>query len=167
MSRTHESTIRQINFLLMCRFCSVGCMHSPRVQYTIPISQYKAQSGHCLFKEVSWSSKISVLPISVIKFFDSFTEMVDLLCLFKVFQQHIPVWVIFKLFDQSLNRFSAICVHLFNSGVWYAWDSEIDVAATGSPVLTLFAFIVVGFSRIGVRWILTTMLQIWREYDAR
>ena len=38
------------------------------------------------------------------------------------------VWVIFKLFDQSFNRF--LCDILFNSGVWYAWDSEIDVAAT-------------------------------------
>ena len=39
--------------LLNCRLFSVGCMHFPRVQYTITISQYKAQSGHCLFEEVS------------------------------------------------------------------------------------------------------------------
>ena len=35
----------------------------------------------------------------------------------------------------------------------------VNVAATGSPVQTLFGFIVVGFSRIWVRWILTTMLR--------
>ena len=39
--------------LLNCRLFSEGCMHFPHVQYTIPVSQYKAQSGHCLFEEVS------------------------------------------------------------------------------------------------------------------
>ena len=60
--------------LLNCRLFSVGCMHFPHVQYTIPISQYEAQSGHCLFEEVSLNSKISVLPISVIKSFDSWLK---------------------------------------------------------------------------------------------
>ena len=69
-----------------------------------------------------------------------FIEMVDLLRLFKVFQQHILVWLIFKLFDSSSNCFFAICVHLLNSGVWDAWDSKISTTtATGLPVLMLFA----------------------------
>ena len=49
----------------------VGCMHFPHVQYTIPVSQYKAQSGHCLFEEVSLNSKFSVMHTSVVKPFDS------------------------------------------------------------------------------------------------
>ena len=67
--------------------------------------------------------------------------MVDLLRLFKVFQQHIPVWVIFKLFDQSRDRVFAICVHLFNNGVWYAWDSDIDVAAASYRSLLVGRFL--------------------------
>ena len=57
--------------LLCYRLFSVGCKHFPHVQYTIPNSKYEAQSGHCLFEEISWNSKISVLPTSVIKYFDS------------------------------------------------------------------------------------------------
>ena len=40
----------------------------------LPNSQNNAQSGHCLFEEVSWNSKISVLPISVMKSLDSWLK---------------------------------------------------------------------------------------------
>ena len=85
--------------------------------------------------------------------------MIDLLRLFSLSATHSCLGVIFVLFDLSFTRFFAMCVHLLNGGVWYAWNSVVNVAATGSPVLMLFAFIVVGFSRIWVRWILTTMLR--------
>ena len=32
-------------------------MHLPQVQYFMPASQYKAESGHCISEEVSQSSK--------------------------------------------------------------------------------------------------------------
>ena len=53
--------------------------------------------------------------------------------------------------------------------MWYAWDSEIDAIACYQVLLCLrFShFTVVGFSRIRVRWILTTMLRIRRKCNTR
>ena len=56
--------------LFICRFLLVGCMHLPRVQYTMSVSQFKAQSGHCLLEDVFQSSKFSVLSMLVISSFD-------------------------------------------------------------------------------------------------
>ena len=49
-------------------------MHFQHVQYTKPITPFQAQSGHCLFEEISQTSKISLLPISVTKSFDSWLK---------------------------------------------------------------------------------------------
>ena len=53
-----------------CRFLSDGRMHLPQVQYTMPASQNKEQSGHCILEEISHSSRYSVLPMLVINSFD-------------------------------------------------------------------------------------------------
>ena len=49
-------------FLSSCLVLCDGLRLLPHEQYTMPICQYKAQSGHCVLEEVSHSSKISVLP---------------------------------------------------------------------------------------------------------
>ena len=67
----YVSRNRQYVKTVFVRLLSVGCMHFPRVQFSIRISHHEAQSGHCLFEEVSLNSKMSVSPISVIKSFDS------------------------------------------------------------------------------------------------
>ena len=33
-------------------FLSDGCMHLPQVQYTMPTSQYKEESVHCIVEEI-------------------------------------------------------------------------------------------------------------------
>ena len=58
------------SFLVNGRFLSVRCRHVPQVQWMMPTSQYKAQSKQCNLEDVSQSSKISILPISVINSFD-------------------------------------------------------------------------------------------------
>ena len=74
------------------------------------------------------------------------TEMVDLLRFLKVCQQKIPVWVIFKFFNWSSNCFFAICFHLFNSGMWNAWDFKIYTTTAASlAVLMLFALTIMDF----------------------
>ena len=75
----------------------------------MPISQYKAQSGHCISEDVSQCSKISVLPISVIKSFDSFTEWIDLLSFGEVLWQ-VPIRVFLELLNQSFDCIFAITI---------------------------------------------------------
>ena len=41
-----------------------------------------------------------------------------------VLQQHVLVWVIFELLNQSSNFFFLMCFNLFNSGMWNARDSK-------------------------------------------
>ena len=67
------------NFVELCE----GVRHLQHEQYTMPISQYTLQSGHCFLEEVSQSSKISVLPMSVINFFDSSLNLLILSILCK------------------------------------------------------------------------------------
>ena len=94
--RFQESTMCRICLLFNCRLFSVGCMHFPHVQYTIPISQY-------------WRDLVELEDFGIAHLSNQIlwflTEMVDLLRLLKVFQQHIPLWVIFKLFNWSSDCF--------------------------------------------------------------
>ena len=48
----------------------------------------------------------------------------------KSFSNMFPVWVIFEFFNSSSICFFAIRLHLFNSGVWNAWDSKINTMVT-------------------------------------
>ena len=56
--------------LFNCRFLSDGCMHLPLVQFSMPTSQYKEQSGHCILEEISHISKYSVFPMLRFNSFD-------------------------------------------------------------------------------------------------
>ena len=58
-------------------------MHLSQVQYTMPTSQYKEQSGHCILEKISYSSKYSVLPMLVINSFD-FAERIEFLNLVQI-----------------------------------------------------------------------------------
>ena len=128
----------------------LGALRSARQQVSILVFR----SGHCLFEEVSWNSKISFLPISVIKSFDSSLK-----------------WLISSDFSKPVNNiflFLAIRFHLFNSGVWNAWDSKIfTTTATGPPVLMNFVLAIFGFSRIRDKCILLSVLRVRHECYAR
>ena len=65
------------------------------IRYAFP--QFQAQSGHCLFEEVSQNSKISIIAHFSNQILRLLTEAVDLLGSLKVLQQHVPVWVTFEL----------------------------------------------------------------------
>ena len=97
-----------------------------------------------------------------------FTEWISLLSFVRDLQQQIPVRMILELLNQSFDCFFAICVLLLDCRMRYAGNSVINVTATGFPVLdALFAVMVGGFSRFGIKRILTSKLRICRKYDAR
>ena len=112
----------------------------------MPISQYKAQSGHCFLEEVSQSSKISVLPMSVINFFDFSLNVLIFSVLFKSCRKKLLVRVLLELLNQPFDCFSAIRVLLLDCRMRYAWDSIVNVAAAGFTVTSRYALVVTGFS---------------------
>ena len=114
----------------------------------MPICQYQAQSGHCILEEVSQSSKISVLPMSVINFFDSpqllrlFAELFHLPRLTQVLQERLLVRVILELLNQLIDCCFAIRVLLLDCRMRYAWYSVVDVAAAGFTTTSARALVV-------------------------
>ena len=127
----------------------------------MPISQYKAQSGHCFLEEVSQSSKISVLPMSVINFFDLSLNVLISSVLFKSCRKTLLVRVILELLNQLFDCFSAIRVLLLDCRMRYAWYSKVDVAAAGFSVTSRYALVVRGFSCFLIRLILLSTSRIW------
>ena len=76
----------------------------------MPILQYKAQSVHCFLEEVSQSSKITVLLMSVINFFDFSLIILNSSVLFKSCRKKLLVRVILVLLNQLFDCFFAIRV---------------------------------------------------------
>ena len=110
----------------------------------------------------SLAEKISLLPISVIKSFDSWLKWRSSL----LFSQNPSATVFLfgwfsNCFINLLNVFS-ICFNLFNSGMWNAKDSKINklVTAPGFPVLMNFILTVIGFSRFWKMYILLNVLVV-------
>ena len=91
-------------------------MHLPQVQCTVPTSQDKEQTGHCISEEISHSSKYSELPMLVINAFDFPLNGLNFsVRLVHILYQRVTVWVRLELLNQSLYDFLAIRV--FFSGL--------------------------------------------------
>ena len=106
----------------------------------MPISQYEAQSGHCILEEVSQSSKYSVLPMLLINSFDFSLNGLNSSVLFKSSVERVTVRERLELLNQSFDGFLAIRVFFLYDCVRYTWNSAINVSATGFPVLTSLTF---------------------------
>ena len=90
--------------LLTCRMFSVGCMHfSACVVYD---TNFPTQ-GAIWTLSLRERGLVELDDFGVAHIGDQvlrlFTEMVDLFRCLKVFQEHIPAWVIFKLFNMELQ----------------------------------------------------------------
>ena len=108
----------------------------------MPASQDKAQSGYCFLEEVSQSSKIPVLPMSVINFFDFSLNVLVSSVLFKSCKKNF-VRVILELLNQLFDCFSAIGVLLLVCRIRYAWDCSVNVAAAVFSVTSRHALVVI------------------------
>ena len=105
------------NFLVLCE----GFTHLPHEQFSMPISHSQAQSGHCFLEEVSQSSKISVLPMSVINFFDFSLNVLISSVLFKSCRKnYLFGWLLNHFFE----RFSAIRVGGLKNEVCLVFNSR-------------------------------------------
>ena len=128
------------NFLVLCE----SIRHLPHEQKTMPISWHKAQSEHCFLEQVSQRSKISVLPKSVINFFDFSLHVFISSVLFKSCRKDS----LFGWFSNSwINflTFYAVRVLLLDCRTRYAWYLKVDVAAAGFSVTSRYALVVWGF----------------------
>ena len=107
-------------FLVLCE----GVRHLPHEQYTVPISQYKLQSGHCFLKE--GFAKLEDLGIAHVgdQLLRLFAELINLHRLFQVLQERLLVRVILELLNQLFDRF-------------------FNVAAKGCPVTSVRCDLVV------------------------
>ena len=114
--RTRGLARRRIYPLFNCRFLSDGCKHLPKVQYTMPTSQLKEQSGHCMLEEIAHSSKYSVWPMLLINSFDLSLNWLKSSGLVQILHQRVTVRVCVKLVDQFLVHF--LCDH--RSSFWTA-----------------------------------------------
>ena len=159
--------IRRRSSLSNCMVLREGFRLLPHEQYTMPISQCKAQSEHCFLEEVSQRSKISVLPMSVTNFFDFSFERVNFLRLTQVLQAKLLVGVILKLLNQLFDCFSTIRVLLLDCRMRYAWDSTIQRSRCWFPVTSRYALVVRGFSCFLIRLILLSTLRIRLQYNTR
>ena len=81
--------------------------------------------------------------MSVINFFDSSLNFINLLRLTQVLQERLLVKVILELLNQLCDRFSAIRVLLLDCRMRYAWYSVVNVAATSFPVTSVRCALVV------------------------
>ena len=95
-----------------------------------------------------------------------FAELVNFFSRLQVLQERILVRVILELLNQLFDFFFAIRVLLLDCGMWYAWDTIVDVTATGFAVTGRFALVVDGFSRSWIGLILST-LRIRFEFYTR
>ena len=118
-----------------------------------------------LVLKVSQSSKISVLPMSVINFFDS--SLNNLLRLVQVLQDRLLVRVSFELLNQLFVTVSLRFVSCCWTRRRYAWKSEVNVAAAGFSVTSRYALVVWGFSCFLVRLILLSPLRIRLQKNSR
>ena len=147
--------------LFNCRLFSVGCMHFPHVQKTIPISQHKVQSGHCLFEEISWNSHLS----NQILWF--LTEMVHLLRILSLSATYSCLGD-FQIVQLIVSLFLCDSSPPVQQGMWNAWDSKIyTTTATGLPVLMIFVLTIIGFSQIRDKYILLSVLRVRHKCYAR
>ena len=145
----------------ICRRRSVRCQHC------------KEQSVHCSLEDISHSSTYSVLPMLLINSFEFSLNWLNFLSLVQTLHQRVTVRVCIKLVDQFLHHF---CDHRLLSGLlsvvdvgfWnlcYRFESPRTsreeshrtprfVCFGGRRMLSLF----------GIRKIVTSMMQIRREY---
>ena len=126
----------------------------------MPISQYKLQLGHCFLEEVSLSSKISVLPMSVINFFDSSLNVLIFSVLFKSCRKDS----LFGWFSNCWLNFLTVSLR-FVSSCWtvewsYEWYSIVKIAAAGSPVTSRYALVFRGFSCFLLKLILLSTFRV-------
>ena len=87
-------------------FVVASCRHE---QQTMPASQYKLQSGHCCFEDVSQSSKISVLLMSAMRSCDSLlNSFISFVCLKSWMKDSLFGW--FSNFSINCLTLSLRCV---------------------------------------------------------
>ena len=90
-----------------------------------------------------------------------FLSLVQILC------QRVPVRVILELLNQYFDDFLSIRVFFLEVSEVYLefcnqrYRDKFPCTARFVPVM------VGGFSHLGIRRILTSVLQSWREYNAR
>ena len=159
--RIQESKIFSNLSLLNCRHFSVGCTHFPHVQFSIPISQYKVSS-----KKSRRTRRSRYCTISVIKSLDSRLKWLISSDFSKSFSNIFLsgwFWIV-----QLIVCFFATRLHLFNGGVWNAWDSKIyTITVPGPHVLINFVLTIIGFSRVRDKYILLSVLRVRHQCYAR
>ena len=116
--------------------------------------------------------------------FRLFAEQIEFLSLVQIHYERVTVRVILELLNQSFYDLLAIRVFFLDCWVRFSLFSVINITATSFLILrsvvffemlatsffvlrVLFALMVGGCSRFGIRKILTSMMQIRREYGSR
>ena len=161
--------------LFSCLFLSVGCMHLPHVQYTMPASKYKAQSGHLylrrglvMFEDV----RIAHIGDQLLRLF---TERIELFSSVQILCWRVPVRVILELLTQFFDGCLAIRILFLDGWVRYTWNSVINDIVTGFPVKTSQTFSGILTTCVLEKWatgfpvrdalfamMVTSILRIWR-----
>ena len=99
-------------------------------QCTVPISQFKLQSGHCFLEEFSQSSKDLGIANAGDQLLRLFAELLNLHRLIQVLQDRLLIRVVLELLNQRFDLFFAIRVLLLDCRMRYARYSKVNVAAT-------------------------------------